>query len=69
MVMVLKSLNLGFKAVDFPCNKIMTFVYAETAISKKFTPVYHVEKPRPFISPPYFIWSCYKIFLKSHKFS
>ena len=31
----------------------MTFVYAEAAISKTFTPVYHVEKPRPFISPPY----------------
>ena len=24
--------------------------------------VYHVEKPRPFISPTYLIWSCYEIF-------
>ena len=30
-------------------------------------PVYHVENPRPFISPPpptYLIWSCYGIFMQ-----
>ena len=26
--------------------------------------VYHVEKFRPFISPPYLIWSCYGISLQ-----
>ena len=41
---------------------------------RTINPVYHVEKPRPFISPPYHIWSCYGIIWgnlrdleKSHK--
>ena len=39
------------------CESLLTAGWKSLGI-----PVYHVEKPRPFISPSYLIWSCHGIF-------
>ena len=33
-------------------------------MNSRVSPVYRVETPRPYISPPYLIWSCYGISLR-----